>query len=106
MDRPHITTFITVSFKEEVVYSDVLNAPNLQKPDASTGTEKGAPSRKGGHRDDIIGKRPGDDHEDANTNDTICTDVPTCAKDGAEATCSEYYRCLIVEEPPSPANEK
>ena len=106
MDRPHITAFITVSFQEEVVRSDVLDAPNLQNPGASIGTEKGAPSRKGGHRDDITGKRPGDDHEDANANDAICTDVPTCAKDGAEAGSSEDYRCLIMEEPPSPANDK
>ena len=106
MDRPHITAFITVSFREEVFCSNVLDAPNLQNLGASISIEKGASNRKGGHRDDITGKRPGDDHEDANANDAIYTDVPTCAKDHAEAGSSEDYRCLIVEEPPSPANDK
>ena len=106
MDRLHITTFITVSFREEFVHSDVLDAPYLQNLGTSIGTKKGDPSRKCGHRNDITGKRLGDDHEYANANDTICTDVPTCAKDGAEAGSSEDYRCSIIEEPPSPTNDK
>ena len=88
MDRPVLTTFITISLQEEAASSKPTDEPAPQPPlahDASQGLKR-------------------DDNAQEQMKDAAAT--ATCATTDEEDSSSVKYCCRVVEEPPSPVDDK
>ena len=94
MDRPVITTYIIVTLREEAAGFNPLAALAPQSPpekDAAKDTWE------------MLEMECADKHQEQVKE---ATGKATCATTEDEDGSGDKYRCSVVEEPPSPANDK
>ena len=94
MDRPVITTYITVTLREEAAGFNPPAAPAPQSPpdkDAAKDTRAPLEMERADKHQEQVKEAAG---------------KATCATTEDEDGSSDEYRCRVVEELPSPANDK